>query len=215
MNTPKSLSLIDDLMSSMTYNPPGCFDVAFRIVEADASLVREWSMVREWSTNALTSEGHHAVWEALMGDGRIVGQCFITTKSGQRVSLTSGLQYPVDFEGSEDSNAQSPIETVGMEFELEPMLGPDGITFDADLSIGFDTSPPTLEFTGNKKRMRFFEETLLTSVVTLRGQNHLIGTWTPETSPSAEKRDVMHAAFLEVHATTIGGAGPGPIDEDE
>ena len=212
VNTQESLDLIDTFTSSMLYHPPRCIDLALRIIEANASEVREWSQ------KAGAASAGPSAYEALKREGRTVGEYFITTKSGRIVRLDSGFQYHLAessrTEDEEDGNTTVTTETVGMTWEIDPIIGADGYTLDLNLSIEFDTAPPVEESVGDQKIVRFFEETLLTAIATVDGQNRLIGTWTPETPPGTEKRNVMHAIFLEAHVTTIVW-DIGPIDEDE
>ena len=213
VNTQESLDLIDTFTTSILHHPPRCIDLALRIIEANASDVREWSQ------KAGAASANPSAYEALKQEGRAVGEYFITTKSGQIVRLDSGLQYHLSessrTENGEDEGTSITTETVGMVWEVDPIIGADGYTLDLNLSIEFDTAPPVEEIVEDQKIVRFFEETLLTAITTLDGQNRLIGTWTPETPPGTEKQNVMHAIFLEVHATTIGGHNLGPIDDEE
>ena len=218
VTTDASHDLIHIYTSGDCGRSPLCIDLALRIVEADASLIRDWT------SKAKSAKEHQAAWEALKNQGTSVGDYFITTKSGQRVSLDSGIQHhsssgaPAD-EDDPDNAAKNDTEmtthTVGLFWEFDPVVGADGQTLDLNMVIEFDTAPPTEEIHGDQQIVRFFEEALLTSLTTISGQTHLIGAWTPEKLPNRGKRNVMHAAFLEARAMDIETEHLGPIDEDE
>ena len=218
VTTDASHDLIHIYTSGDCGRSPLCIDLALRIVEADASLIRDWT------SKAKSTKEHQAAWEALKNQGTSVGDYFITTKSGQRVSLDSGFQHhsssgaPAD-EDDPDNAAKNDTEmtthTVGLFWELDPVVGADGQTLDLNMVIEFDTAPPTEEIHGDQQIVRFFEEALLTSLTTISGQTHLIAAWTPEELPNHEKRNVMHAAFLEARAMDIETEHLGPIDEAE
>lgn len=100
------------------------------------------------------------------------------------------------------------MRPVGFDLELDPVIGPDGITVDLNLTLGYDHAPPTTRhepMVADDKVFRFqppgleFHRTKLATAVTLhKGQRRLLGIWKPTGLPEFENADVMQAAFMKV-----------------
>jgi hypothetical protein len=155
------------------------------------------------------------------------------TRSGQRATLDSGTMHkyagdlqeeprkaadakkpedpPAKDEGAASSSkiVSAPIRRrmVGTRIEIDPVIGPDGVTLDINLSMEHHFAAPTLPAAPAKvnaagKQLELpgaiFHCANLTSAVTLySGMTKLLGVWKAE-GPDFEGKDVMQAAFLRV-----------------
>jgi hypothetical protein len=163
------------------------------------------------------------------------------TRSGQRATLESGGLHSYagdlgevprkagDAAKTKDTapkgeGAPSDSKTVsvsilqrmaGTRMELDPVIGPDGVAVDVNLSLEHHFAAPALPLTPANANANAtgklvelpganFHCANLTSALTLEsGMTKLLGVWRVE-GPEFEGKDVMQAAFLRVDVVTLG-----------
>ena len=216
VNHPEAIEQVRTLLEADLGQREKRITLVLRVVEANA---RE---VREWSRKALTSDDHREMFKALVkGDHQMVTVAYVESKVGQRVGLKAGLRYPLwksDIDGKAPSKPDEEAastgsshrlgdiehRTVGLEWEMDTSISEENGTVDILMVLDFDTAPPVERGTGSGVSTQFFEEGLQTSLKMLDGENRLIGVWTPTTPNGEERRDVLHAVFLEVRVVDLG-----------
>lgn len=105
------------------------------------------------------------------------------------------------------------MHRAGTRLEIDPVIGPDGLTIDLNLSLEHHYAPPTVRpvppaANGETLVVAMpatdFHMAKVTTAITLTsGMTKLIGVWTPEGAPKYEGKDVMQAAFLRVDRVAI------------
>ncbi|TLD70110.1 hypothetical protein FEM03_12995 [Phragmitibacter flavus] len=97
----------------------------------------------------------------------------------------------------------------GLEFEIDPVLGPDGETIDINLSLENHFRAPTLLLSEadalhlDAPQTHFHTYQNNTSVTLIKGSTRLLGLWLPKGANSAEDPAQAHAAFLQVDLMTL------------
>lgn len=105
------------------------------------------------------------------------------------------------------------MRTVGLEFEYEPVVSPDGRLIDLTYRLAYDYAPPTLVATPAPKddklirpldrRHRFHQAHLTTGTTMAHGTHRLLGIWKPEGAPAFDDGSKLQAAFLRIDIVPV------------
>jgi hypothetical protein len=105
------------------------------------------------------------------------------------------------------------MRTVGLEFEYEPVVSPDGRLIDLTYRLAYDYAPPTLVATPAPKddklirpldrRHRFHQANLTTGTTMAHGTHRLLGIWKPEGKPEFDNGAKLQAAFLRIDIVPV------------
>ena len=105
---------------------------------------------------------------------------------------------------------------VGTEIEVDPVIGPDLLTVDVNLSVKHDSSPPTVrqENTPQGEVMRvdapgvdFHKSQCTTAVVLMDGMTRMVGLWKPDAVVEGPDADVLQAVFIKVDLLEVKREG--------
>lgn len=177
------------------------------VVEADAAVLR--SMMKE----AVRAQDHRVLWEHMQalvaqGSAQDVNILSLDTRSGQRAIASQGgyLEYPDGFSLAKSGllEVKHSGRSVGTQFEVDPVIGPDGSLMDLSFALEHDFAPPVerwvhLSPSEGKHldcRMTDFAAAKLTTSIAARGGTvKLLGVWAP-TGAGPEHAGHLQAAFL-------------------
>jgi hypothetical protein len=212
----------------MLFCPPKLLQFRLHVVEASRS------MMGKVARDSLGMTDHRGAWEALRaevaaGRGRVVEVAAIETKSGQRCTVESGVEY-ARVKGS--LKAQVPeakadqglmaeltgkVERlpVGLSWEIDPVLGADGYTIDVNMAVKRQSRRPEERFEGpvaaegmvrvDAPAVDFHPMELTTAFTTQDGMWRMIGTWQPVGADGKLSQEVMQAVFVRASVVTVGG----------
>jgi hypothetical protein len=234
VNLPDNVALVADLLGSVHRRRPAVIQLHLHVVEAAGAVVRK--VGRE----SLGVTDHRAAWAALQaevaaGRGRLVDLASIVTKSGQRSTAESGRSYAwvaanlkaqvPEAKGDKGSVAVTGLpvaeleatverETVGLCWEVDPVLGADGETIDLNLSVRRYSLEPTERFEApvaqegvlsvDAPAVDFHPLELTTACTTHDGMWRMIGTWQPMGPDGKLNPEVMQAVFVRAVVVRIG-----------
>jgi hypothetical protein len=223
-NTPENMALVEEYVKSIMATNPRVIVTTVHIVQADGAILRKLE------AETATTADHTAMWEnlekeAAAGRAKVVRCAWLETRSGQRATFegfteriySSGAAYEKggDEKGSSPRALQTEFEMqpVGLRFELDPVIGPDGVTCDLNLSLEYDFAPPTARhapLVGDDKIFRFYDSGLefhranVTTAITMHpARPRLLSIWKPTGAPEFEGADIMQAAFVRVDVVKI------------
>jgi type II secretory pathway component GspD/PulD (secretin) len=204
---------------------PQYITFSLHILEAEAAAVR--TAVKEAGTKA-DHTSIHSQLDALttQGKGKRLATMRLETRSGQRATVESALErmYATEFTTDEQGRSNLVNETrhVGPRLEIDPVIGPDGVTLDVNYSIEHHFAPPTLRWettalTGPRRleaRTLDFQTASVTSSITLlSGTMKLLGIWAPEGAPKAEMPKQLQAAFLRANVVSLLPAQDNRVEQ--
>ncbi|WP_265595371.1 hypothetical protein [Verrucomicrobium sp. BvORR106] len=175
------------------------------VVEAEVSFVRE--ILRETAATPF----HDAAWAKLetlveKKEANILGQLRLPTRSGQRVTATSGTEITVPSSAILNANNEARIvpkdEVIGLQMDVEPVLAPDGSFMDVNYALSWHINAPKRRM----ERVSFADSSpgfglpmmdtrvasTNTSISIVPGHPRLIGVW--EGAPERPGR--CQCAFL-------------------
>lgn len=102
---------------------------------------------------------------------------------------------------------------VGTDFEVDPVIGPDGVTVDLNFAIHYDYAQPSVRHDpapDGEKVLKleapatdFHKATLASAMVLSDGMTRLVGVWKPQTLADGQNKDVLQAAFIRVNLIDI------------
>jgi hypothetical protein len=240
-NTEAALSQVEALMGDIVRCPPQAVQITLFIAQADAKSLR----ASVAGTTAKADHAQElAALERLATEGvadfPVILRC--DTRSGQRATLESGGMHayagslgeeprktgdaaktgesaPKSKATSSESKTVSASivqRMAGTRMEIDPVIGPDGVTVEVNLSLEHHYAPPTLPVAPANANAAGklvelpganFHCAKLTSALTVySGMTKLLGVWRPE-GPEFEGKDVMQAAFLRVDVVEVGKEG--------
>jgi hypothetical protein len=219
-------------VDELSVRVPQMLGIAVELVQADGALLRrlggEMSSLADHTAALKTLEE-----SAAQGSATILRTAWLETRSGQRATFEAITEYmepgpPTLFraakEGDKDVSAPSSnlsveheTRTVGLRFELDPVIGPDGRTIDVNFALSYDTAPPAPRpepAGGGEKVLRAgstttdFRRIEVTSALTLTsGATRLLGIWKPAGNAELENADILQAAFMKVDLIKVEAEG--------
>lgn len=230
VNLPANMELVEAYVGSITYHTPAVLQIRAHIVEADSALVRKIAR------SSLSVTDHREAWQTFQaeiaaGRGRVVSVAAIETRSGQRSQVQSGSFYawatsnlaPQISESKTEKTVtaiaalpvaelRADIERIplGLQFEIDPVLGADGFTIDLNASIQRQSQPPTEHFaaaepqTVDAPSVDFHPQVLTTAFTTADKLWRMIGTWQPVGADGKLDPAVMQAIFIQAVVLRVG-----------
>ncbi len=181
------------------------------IFEADASAVRE-------AMKKAVKADHRPVWEALdalvtASKAVVITSQRLETKGGTRATVESGEErfYTSEMTFDEKNRSTTAMEArrAGTIFEIEPTIGPDGVTMEINVSLEHHHGQPVdrwdiINTSGEKSvespLVDFQVAHPVTGFTMLSGMTKTLGIWQPASSPKGEK---LQIAFLTAHIVTL------------
>jgi hypothetical protein len=188
-----------------------------RLIEADGAVVRD--IIKQ-----NVSQSEHADSLAKLedlvtkGQAKNIGVLRLDTRSGQRAKISQSADHAYATEYAIDEKNQASVvrevRPVGTIFEMDPVLGPDGLTIDVNLALEHHFAPPTKRYEQAGQRGKLSIETqvtdfhiakVTTAITMMSGTTKFLGAWKPETSDSgaAPVADRMQAAFLKGDVVSV------------
>jgi hypothetical protein len=103
---------------------------------------------------------------------------------------------------------------VGLSFEAEPTLSPDGQFMEVTYAFRYDYAPPVphpaaesgvdgKEWRASGSTVDFRKATIHSAARLRFGATHLLGIWKPEGAPELQNADVLQAAFLKAEVVML------------
>ncbi|MEO0414761.1 MAG: hypothetical protein AAF226_07395, partial [Verrucomicrobiota bacterium] len=102
---------------------------------------------------------------------------------------------------------------VGLQFDTNPILGPDGKTIDLNVGLGYDYAPPKhIEMVANgaeneivmdSPEIKFHRVRSNTQITSLTGAQRLLSIWKPTDKPGVGNKDIYQAAFVKVQIRPV------------
>jgi hypothetical protein len=112
-------------------------------------------------------------------------------------------------------SAKNHVTPAGLSLEVDPVIGPDGVTIDVSLALQYHYAPPSPHeektpadgkvLLAAVPNTDFHVGSVTTATTLTTGSTRLIGLWKPEGAPEFEKADVLQAAFLRVDVLSLTG----------
>lgn len=230
VNLPANMELVEAFVESITYHTPAVLQFRAHIIEADSALVRKIAR------SSLSVTDHREAWQALQaevtaGRGRVVSVAAIETRSGQRCQVQSGSFYAwatsnltpqiseIKTEKTVTAIAALPVAELradieriplGVQFEIDPVLGSDGFTIDVNASIQRQSQPPSEHFapaepqTVDAPLVNFHPQILSTAFTSADKLWRLVGTWQSVGADGQLDPAVMQAIFIQAVVLRVG-----------
>lgn len=234
-NTPENMALIDAFIDELLIHSPMSVAITVQVVEADGATLRR--IEAETAKTADHGAAWRALEEdAAQGKAKLLRTAWLETRSGHRATYgamrehitVSGtvLNAAGGKKGGGDKTADGTpgngtaatdqmtvsgvyeLTPVGLRFEVDPVIGPDGETMDLNLGLVYDFAPPSSRasasliddktFRMDSPGTAFHRADLTTTVTVTNGMHRLLGVWKPEGTPEFDKGDVLQAAFIKV-----------------
>jgi hypothetical protein len=224
-STPEILDQVEALLSPMCRLSPTPFVATLNIVEMEGSIMRK--LARKHGGEADQS----VMWKEIEGmvtngSAKWLRAAKLETRSGQRATYEAGEErmsagaWKFDRSKSKSPpNASHPddprmisleydVRMTGTRMEIDPVVGPDGVSVDVSLDLEYHYAPPQIRparprAAGNSLAAEmpvteFRLAKVTTALKTMSGMTKLLGMWRPEGAPEFEGKDVMQAAFLKL-----------------
>lgn len=179
-NTPRNMGYVETLMEACCQLPPKIIPFSVVLVEAKAEVMKK--LMRE--SSGVTD--HQEAWEACgmeikKGHARVMEALALETRSGK------GCRF-------ESVKAPGKLESLAFQVELEPVLGPDGLTLDVNFSMKRErrTGEVAVSKAADEPVMAYLPLAMTTSFTTRNGLWRMIGAW-PTTDEEGED---MQAVFV-------------------
>ena len=192
------------------------------IMTGDLSILEaESTEIRAALAAATTKADHESLLESLttlteQGKARRVADLHLETKSGQRVKVSATTDHPQVSDFTVEPNFSTATtqgnSSIGTTFELDPVMGEDGMTIDVTYAINHDFAPPTERWEAAagriskepvESRMTDFHTANLSSSITLaNGTVKLLGVWKVKAA-AANQPEMQQIAFLRMGAQRL------------
>ncbi|CAN5706961.1 hypothetical protein BH11VER1_BH11VER1_12690 [soil metagenome] len=225
-NTPENLKEVEAFVDSIRNKAPQILSITLQMVQGNAAYMRKME------SDSLPKADHTAAWEAMeaefvRGNAKLLGTSWMLARSGQKTRVSSGdnritstkLKSAGD---ADDRNAKTPIQgaplkmsgalesnQIGTVFEVDPVIGPDGVLVDLNYTLSYDYALPGVHHEPAPEAGRTlkidapstsFHKVILSSAMTLNdGSTRLVGIWKPKTLGEGQEKDVLQAAFIRVN----------------
>lgn len=186
-----------------------------KYIAADLTIIESAAArIRQSILDAAETANHREVLDALLedvnnGDASIAGALTQEAKSGQRAKITkqTELAIPTQLGADEDDwiEWESEALPIGLTWEIDPVIGADGLTIDFVVNFDFDYAPPRKRQAPISKRgetslsaavVDLHRAVASTAITTRSGDAKLVGVWKPE-SVDGRNDDTLQAAFVE------------------
>ena len=202
-----------DVVSSWAYDVIGSvplvLPITVDIMQVDGVTGRE--VLRETAAQG----DHTPAWkrmEKLADEGKAqrLQTLRLSTRSGQRVNAHSGSErnvakgFTIDDKGA--VNLIREKQPAGTNFEVEPVIGPDGKSLALNLALEHHFAPPeersmfagqTSEWDAIEMPATDFHNAKITTAISMiDGQRQLIGAWRPSGTETLERSDILQLAFV-------------------
>lgn len=204
-NTLENLGLVEAYFETSGPDLPKMMEFTIHVVQSDGA------QIREMEHRCFGKADHSGVMKELMGaasDGKtsFVHSLRVEAKAGTRAKISNAFLEPCrpPSPDPKDTIAPGKAAKVGIELEVDPVVGADGRTIDLNFSLYHDFAPPTqAQSVSAASATEFHRMTTTTSITMDDGSTRLISVWKPTGSPEFEG-DILQAAFLTAHVVTIG-----------
>jgi len=217
-NTPENLDLVAAYTTSLSADVDHTVLITAHILEAPDQ------KVLDLADEMLVLPDHREALNFLKeaDDAKLLSIAWLETRSGQRGATGATQEFnfvssidaflPTAKEGEkpvaaveEEFYFETDYKSYGTELEVDPQIGPDGVTIDLNVSLDYDYSPPQwmgelqdgagerVVFTGPKIRFNHMD---LDSALTMRsGATRILGHWIPRGKAGAEGQ--RQIAFIQ------------------
>ncbi len=235
VNLPANMIKVEEFIDSLSGGSPAVIQFHLHVLEANGAVVRK--LGRE----SLAMTDHLGAWEAMQaeiaaGRGRLVAVAAIETKSGQRSIVESGRSYAwakanLTAQAPEAKGEKGTVlvtgmpvaelvgtierEPLGLQWEIDPVLGADRVTIDVNTSVRRHSEAPRERFeapvakeggmTVDAPGVDFHPLELTTAFTTHDGMWRMIGTWQSVGADGNLDPAVMQAVFVRASVVTVGG----------
>jgi hypothetical protein len=235
-NTPANLELVRHFVDGLYRRSQAkLLSHTLRVVEGDGALIRRLA------AEAATRADHQSLWkqvEELAAAGQIIirSTMRLDGRSGKKILCEAGTLHmsagalrfgdvaepsvAVTKDGAQPKapdlhfmTAKNETRMVGTRLELDPVIGPDGWTVDAEVALEHHFASPTTRsvappsgagvFRAEVPSTDFHFGKVLTPLVCTSGMTKFIGLWPIEEVAEFKGKDVMQAAFLRVDVVTL------------
>ena len=215
-NTEPNLNKVEVFVYSMVTGP-STVAYSLTVIEGPGELIRQANAAASRMTNAAKELALLLGYAKNPGSTvRVVGDAFIETRSGQRVTSEAVCEYIQSSDLKMDAKSRCSVIPealpLGLVLEVEPVLDPNGVTIDSTLSIKLHPAPPrerqvriTEPLTGNDAEFPspiISGAHFVTGLTSSSGTTKLVGITKPF-GTRAEHEDVLWAAFLTGTVRTV------------
>lgn len=172
------------------------------------------SLLRRLTAQAAPKSDHRAELDELLaavkaGTVQHLDTARIETKSGTRATSQQGMQHRAIAKVSVNDKHEPLIlqekRRVGLQVELEPTVGADGITVELTLAPEFHTAPPSehrerlIDTQGRRHEFPltdYHTANVTTGLSVIDGSVRLLSLYKPAGKPEFEKGDVLQVMFI-------------------
>ncbi|WP_449071169.1 hypothetical protein [Prosthecobacter sp.] len=207
-NTNENLDQVEAFLDTMCVTTPKTLAFTTHVLQGPAGLLRRLT------AQAATKGNHRAELEELLaavkaGTVQHLDTARIETKSGTRATTRQGMQHRAVTSVSVNEKHEPVIAQqtrhVGLQVELEPTIGADGITVELTLVPEFHTAPPfehrehLVDTQGRRHEFPLtdYHTAKITTGLTLcDGTVRMFSLHKPTGKPEFEKEDVLQVMFI-------------------
>ncbi|MEM0970447.1 MAG: hypothetical protein AAGJ31_13920, partial [Verrucomicrobiota bacterium] len=223
-NTPENLQLVEAYVGSLVEDVLKTIPLVAYVVEGPTALIRQTARdMRKWPD-------HSWGWKALREnpEAQVIDATILDSRSGQRAKTMAIREYchiqgadAIRWPSGTEEEEKIPqdrvitldrgVQNIGTEFEVDPVIGADGVTIDLNLSYQRDYGEPVLvggaelndkSITMDAALPEFHEASVISAISMRSGAIRMVGIWKP-LSPEFEEKDVMQALFVQAFVQKI------------
>lgn len=225
-NTPAMLDLIETFVESTGEGFPRDIVYTLTVIEGPGEIIRQANAAAR--TADVGAEFRKLLDQAKQPASkvRIVSDAYVPAKSGTRATAEAAQERihttGLTFDAQGHATLKREMQPQGLELELEPVIGADGITLSTSVLLRLNLAAPELRpvsitdpGTGNAAEYAttdFFHAEFNTAISSRSGSTKLIGVTAP-LGPAAAREDRLCAVFLTgtIHVQEpVSGASPPP-----
>jgi hypothetical protein len=209
-NTPAMLDLIEAFVDSTGEGFPRDIVYTLTVIEGPGEIIRQTNAAAARTADA-SAEFRKLLDQAKQPASkvRIVSDAYVPAKSGTRATAEAAQERihttGLTFDAQGHATLKREMQPLGLELELEPVIGADGITLSTSVLLRLNLAAPELRpvsitdpGTGNAAEYAmtdFFHAEFNTSISSRSGSTKLIGVTAP-LGPAAAREDRLCAVFL-------------------